>query len=38
VEFDDGKAFHLSAEFLRVQSPAVDSKRRTIAGEKARFY
>ncbi|KAG6503805.1 hypothetical protein ZIOFF_036129 [Zingiber officinale] len=34
VEYSDGSAFHLSAEFLRVCSPAVDSKIRTIGGEK----
>uniref|UniRef100_A0A0E0CBS0 Gamma-butyrobetaine hydroxylase-like N-terminal domain-containing protein n=1 Tax=Oryza meridionalis TaxID=40149 RepID=A0A0E0CBS0_9ORYZ len=26
VEFTDGSSFHLSAEFLRVHSPAADSK------------
>ncbi|MCO5572986.1 hypothetical protein L7F22_026748 [Adiantum nelumboides] len=34
VVFENGQTFHLSAEFLRVQSPAADSKRRTISGEK----
>ncbi|KAH7284009.1 hypothetical protein KP509_34G035400 [Ceratopteris richardii] len=34
VAFDNGQVFHLSAEFLRVESPAADSKRRTIKGEK----
>ncbi|XP_029122814.1 uncharacterized protein [Elaeis guineensis] len=34
VEFSDGSVFNLSAEFLRVYSPAVDSKIRSINGEK----
>lgn len=34
LEFGDGSRFYLSAEFLRVQSPAADSKIRTIQGEK----
>ncbi|WOL03675.1 hypothetical protein Cni_G12395 [Canna indica] len=34
VEFSDGSIFSLPAEFLRVYSPAVDSKIRTIGGEK----
>ncbi|CAL9045981.1 uncharacterized protein LOC135674575 isoform X1 [Musa acuminata AAA Group] len=34
VEFSDGSNFNLPAEFLRVYSPAVDSKIRTIGGEK----
>ncbi|KAI3831563.1 hypothetical protein MKX03_029521 [Papaver bracteatum] len=34
VEFADGSAFNLSAEFLRVHSPAVDSKIRSVGGEK----
>ncbi|XP_020087849.1 uncharacterized protein LOC109709890 [Ananas comosus] len=34
VEFSDGRAFRLSAEFLRVYSPAADSKIRSIGGEK----
>nr|CAB3475147.1 unnamed protein product [Digitaria exilis]CAB3479163.1 unnamed protein product [Digitaria exilis] len=34
VEFADGKSFHLSAEFLRVYSPAADSKIRSVGGEK----
>ncbi|KAB1225511.1 hypothetical protein CJ030_MR1G018596 [Morella rubra] len=34
VEFADGSVFNLSAEFLRVQSPAVDAKVRSIGGEK----
>jgi hypothetical protein len=38
VEFADGSSFHLSAEFLRVYSPAADSKIRSIAGEKVNFY
>lgn len=34
VEFADGRSFHLSAEFLRVYSPAADSKIRSVGGEK----
>lgn len=34
MEFDNGSAFYLSAEFLRVYSPAADSKIRSIGGEK----
>nr|POE64693.1 hypothetical protein CFP56_06312 [Quercus suber] len=34
VGFADGSIFNLSAEFLRVHSPAVDSKIRSIGGEK----
>lgn len=34
VEFEDGSSFHLPAEFLRVYSPAADSKIRSVAGEK----
>ncbi|XP_059456508.1 uncharacterized protein LOC132186544 isoform X1 [Corylus avellana] len=34
VGFADGSAFNLSAEFLRVHSPAVDGKVRSIGGEK----
>nr|AFK49424.1 unknown [Lotus japonicus] len=34
VEFADGRAFKLSAEFLRINSPAVDGKIRSIGGEK----
>ncbi|XP_020195401.1 uncharacterized protein [Aegilops tauschii subsp. strangulata] len=37
VQFADGSTFHLSAEFLRVYSPAADSKIRSIAGEKVIF-
>ncbi|RWW36458.1 hypothetical protein BHE74_00058520 [Ensete ventricosum] len=37
VEFSDGSNFNLPAEFLRVYSPAVDSKIRTIGGEKVMF-
>ncbi|KAL0904116.1 hypothetical protein M5K25_026190 [Dendrobium thyrsiflorum] len=36
VEFSDGSSFNLSAEFLRVYSPAVDSKIRSVGGEKVR--
>lgn len=35
MEFGNGSVFNLSAEFLRVHSPAVDAKIRSIAGEKA---
>ncbi|GFQ02683.1 hypothetical protein PHJA_002955200 [Phtheirospermum japonicum] len=34
VKFDNGIAYNLSAEYLRVYSPAVDSKIRSIGGEK----
>ncbi|KAI5341329.1 hypothetical protein L3X38_020603 [Prunus dulcis] len=34
VEFGNGSVFNLSAEFLRIHSPAVDAKVRSIAGEK----
>ncbi|MED6115489.1 hypothetical protein PIB30_091083 [Stylosanthes scabra] len=34
VEFADGRVFKLSAEFLRINSPAVDGKIRSIGGEK----
>lgn len=34
VEFADGSAYNLSAEYLRVYSPAVDSKIRSVGGEK----
>ncbi|KAF7038938.1 hypothetical protein CFC21_049028 [Triticum aestivum] len=37
VEFADGSTFHLSAEFLRVYSPAADNKIRSIAVKKAIF-
>ncbi|KAF6165352.1 hypothetical protein GIB67_018796 [Kingdonia uniflora] len=37
VEFADGNVFNLSAEFLRVYSPAVDSKIRSVGGEKVIF-
>ncbi|XP_034708033.1 uncharacterized protein LOC117931217 isoform X2 [Vitis riparia] len=37
VEFDNGSAFNLSAEFLRIHSPAADSKVRSIGGEKVIF-
>ncbi|EFJ27751.1 hypothetical protein SELMODRAFT_76016, partial [Selaginella moellendorffii] len=29
IEFDDGQKFQMSAEYLRVYSPAADSKRRS---------
>jgi hypothetical protein len=34
VEFSNGSVFKLSAEFLRINSPAVDGKIRSIGGEK----
>ena len=34
VEFSNGTAFKLSAEFLRVHSPAVDGRLRSIGNEK----
>ncbi|KAL8139144.1 hypothetical protein V2J09_005154 [Rumex salicifolius] len=37
VEFADGHAFNLSAEYLRVHSPAADSKIRSFGGEKVIF-
>ncbi|XP_019080882.1 uncharacterized protein LOC100262866 isoform X3 [Vitis vinifera] len=37
VKFDNGSAFNLSAEFLRIHSPAADSKVRSIGGEKVIF-
>ncbi|KAJ3708157.1 hypothetical protein LUZ61_011862 [Rhynchospora tenuis] len=37
VQFSDGTLFNLSAEFLRVHSPAADSKIRSVGGEKVIF-
>ncbi|KAK9154084.1 hypothetical protein Sjap_001564 [Stephania japonica] len=37
VEFANGSVFTLPAEFLRVYSPAADSKMRSIGGEKVIF-
>ncbi|GKV41297.1 hypothetical protein SLEP1_g48846 [Rubroshorea leprosula] len=34
VEFANGSKFNLSAEFLRVYSPAADGKIRSVGGEK----
>ncbi|KAL3346979.1 hypothetical protein AABB24_025420 [Solanum stoloniferum] len=34
VEFENGSLYKLSAEYLRIYSPAVDSKIRSICGEK----
>ena len=34
VEFANGRVFKLSSEFLRINSPAVDGKIRSIGGEK----
>lgn len=36
MEFGNGSVFNLSAEFLRIHSPAVDAKVRSIAGEKVK--
>lgn len=37
VEFANGNKFSLSAEFLRVYSPAADGKIRSVGGEKVIF-
>ncbi|KAK6928750.1 Gamma-butyrobetaine hydroxylase-like, N-terminal, partial [Dillenia turbinata] len=37
IEFANGSSFNLPAEFLRVYSPAVDGKLRTVGGEKVIF-
>ncbi|XP_065878698.1 uncharacterized protein [Euphorbia lathyris] len=37
MEFANGSKFNLSAEFLRIHSPAVDAKVRSIGGEKVIF-
>ncbi|CAK9161734.1 unnamed protein product [Ilex paraguariensis] len=37
VEFANGSAYNLSAEFLRIYSPAADSKVRLVGGEKVIF-
>ncbi|KAL3611948.1 hypothetical protein D5086_002968 [Populus alba] len=34
VEYTNGSKFNLSAEFLRIHSPAVDGKVRSVGGEK----
>ncbi|KAG6790028.1 hypothetical protein POTOM_006171 [Populus tomentosa] len=34
VEYANGSKFNLSAEFLRIHSPAVDGKVRSVGGEK----
>lgn len=34
MEFSNGSVFSLSAEFLRIHSPAADGKVRSIRGEK----
>ncbi|XP_031117177.1 uncharacterized protein LOC116020788 isoform X1 [Ipomoea triloba] len=34
VEFDNGNLYNLSAEYLRIYSPAADSKIRSVGGEK----
>ena len=36
VEFANGNAFNLSAEFLRIYSPAADGRVRSIGGEKVK--
>ncbi|CAA6664173.1 unnamed protein product [Spirodela intermedia] len=37
LEFSDGNVFNLSAEFLRIHSPAANSKVRSVGGEKVIF-
>uniref|UniRef100_A0A7N0ZWL9 Gamma-butyrobetaine hydroxylase-like N-terminal domain-containing protein n=1 Tax=Kalanchoe fedtschenkoi TaxID=63787 RepID=A0A7N0ZWL9_KALFE len=37
VAFVNGEVFNLSAEFLRIYSPAADSKIRSVGGEKVIF-
>ncbi|OAY29578.1 uncharacterized protein LOC110601194 isoform X1 [Manihot esculenta] len=37
VEYSNGCKFNLSSEFLRIHSPAVDGKVRSIGGEKVIF-
>ncbi|KAF2316501.1 hypothetical protein GH714_041842 [Hevea brasiliensis] len=37
VEYANGSKFNLSSEFLRIHSPAVDGKVRSIGGEKVIF-
>ncbi|KAI6700795.1 uncharacterized protein LOC115672912 isoform X1 [Syzygium oleosum] len=37
VEFTNGSTFRLSAEFLRICSPAADGKMRSVGGEKVIF-
>ncbi|KAG5534775.1 hypothetical protein RHGRI_022771 [Rhododendron griersonianum] len=37
VEFSNGNTYNLSAEFLRIYSPAADSKVRSFGGEKVIF-
>lgn len=34
MEYDNGSMYTLSAEYLRIYSPAVDSKIRSVGGEK----
>lgn len=34
MEYADGNVYNLSAEFLRIYSPAADSKVRSVGGEK----
>lgn len=38
VEYSNGCKFNLSSEFLRIHSPAVDGKVRSIGGEKVIFF
>ncbi|XP_050230741.1 uncharacterized protein LOC126679803 isoform X2 [Mercurialis annua] len=37
MEYVNGSKFHLSAEFLRIHSPAVDGKVRSFGGDKVIF-
>lgn len=37
MEYANGSKFVLSAEFLRIHSPAADGKIRSIGGEKVNF-
>lgn len=36
MEYANGSKFNLSAEYLRIHSPAADGKVRSIGGEKVR--
>ena len=36
VEYANGSKFNLTAEFLRIHSPAVDGKVRSVGGEKVK--
>lgn len=37
MEYTNGIVYNLSAEFLRIHSPAADSKIRSVGGEKVIF-